>query len=217
MNATAVIPVKGLRDVKRRLSSRLSSAERAGLVMRLVGRELDVLGAVERIERVIVVTSDERVKTLAEMKHADVALQPDNGVNAAIDAGIARAYEAGAQIVVALHGDLPFIVKSDVEALLDATGAGVFVIAPDRKRIGTNAIVVRRADPVPLRFGFDSYARHLDAATSAGTLVREVRRSGLGFDLDTPGDLIQYRRRRKLRDTDRQIRQGNRIAGNAAR
>ncbi|MEZ4570655.1 MAG: hypothetical protein R2849_10080 [Thermomicrobiales bacterium] len=66
-----------------------------------------------------------------------------------------------------------FIVKSDVEALLDATGAGVFVIAPDRKRIGTNAIAVRRADPVPLRFGFDSYARHLDAATSAGTLVRE--------------------------------------------
>ncbi|CAN5799744.1 hypothetical protein BH23CHL2_BH23CHL2_17540 [soil metagenome] len=197
MTATAVIPVKGLGNAKRRLATRLWSDERARLVLRLLARELDVLGSVDSIDRIIVVTSDERVKSLAEMKGALVTLQPDNGVNAAIEAGIAVAFGSGAETVAALHGDLPFIHAADVEALIQASETGVFVIAPDRKRIGTNAIVVRRTGPIGLRFGVGSFALHLAAARLAELSVREVERDGLGFDLDTPGDLIEYRRRRR--------------------
>lgn len=200
MTATAVIPVKGLGNAKQRLSPRLGKGERAALVLRLLARELDVLNSVESIERIIVVTSDERVRTLAEMKGAVVALEPDNGVNAAIAAGVEAASRFGAEKVVALHGDLAFISSDDVQALMDASADGVFAIAPDQKREGTNAIVLRRSAPIELRFGAGSYALHVTSAHAARQSVREILRDGLGFDLDTPANLLEYRRRMRRSD-----------------
>jgi 2-phospho-L-lactate guanylyltransferase len=195
MSATAVIPVKSLANVKRRLSTRLWRAERAALVLRLLERELDVLERSPRVERVIVVTFDERVKALAESKGATVALQPDDGVNAAIQAGIDRAHASGAQLMLAIHGDLPLIETSDVEAMLQACERAGFAIAPDRYRTGTNAIGLRRDVNLALHFGNGSFQRFLSEARARPVAARVVARPGLELDLDTPGDLIEYRRR----------------------
>ncbi len=202
MSVTAVIPVKGLSGAKQRLSARLNPAERKRLVLRLLARELEVLGTICHVERIIVVTSDERVRAVAEMQGAVVALEPDDGVNAAITAGVEAAARFGAENVVALHGDLAFVTASDLEALIEASVDGVFAIAPDRRGEGTNAIVLRRTAPIELRFGAGSYARHIISAQRAGQEVREITRAGLSFDLDTPSDLIEFRRR--LRSASRQ-------------
>lgn len=193
--ATAVIPIKRLAKVKRRLAARLNSRERARLVLRMLAHEIDVLHASAGIGRIIVVTSEERVATLAEMQGALVALEADNGVNTAVQAGIARAFCAGAETVLALHGDLPFVETADVDALLAASGPGTLAIAPDRRERGTNAIVVRRGIEVGRHFGTDSYQRFLDAAEADGLMVRTVLRPGLAFDLDVPADLLEYRLR----------------------
>jgi 2-phospho-L-lactate guanylyltransferase len=193
MKATAVIPVKGLANAKRRLSSRLWRAERATLVLRLLARELDVLERSACVERVIVVTSDERVIALAESKGATVALQPDNGVNAAIRAGIERANACGSQLIFAIHGDLPSIETADVEAMLQGCELAEFAIAPDRYRTGTNAIAMRRGVDLTLQFGTGSFQRFLSEARSRGVDAQIVARRGLALDLDTPSDLLLYR------------------------
>ena len=198
---TAVIPIKRLGNVKRRLATRLRSWERAALVLRLFDRQVKILAAMPEIERVIVVTADTRVKTLAEMRGAVVALQPDEGVNAAIQAGIDEAFDAGATAVLAIHADLPFIEAIDVRELLGASAPSVFAIAPDRRKRGTNAIVLRRGMDIELQFGVDSCHRFLAASELAEIPVQQVVRPGLGFDLDLPADLLEYRAR--VRGSDR--------------
>jgi 2-phospho-L-lactate guanylyltransferase len=195
MKATAVIPVKSLANVKRRLSSRLWRAERAELVLRLLARELDVLTRSRRIERIIVVTADERVKTLAESRGATVSLLPDDGVNAAIGAGMLAAQALGAELVFAIHGDLPLIETTDVEVMLQAGEQASFAIAPDRLRSGTNAIAVREGVDVGLHFGDASFRRFLAEAAARSVAARVIARPGLELDLDTPADLNEYRRR----------------------
>jgi 2-phospho-L-lactate guanylyltransferase len=193
--ATAVIPIKGLANVKRRLAARLRKQERAALVLRLLARELEVLSKTAGIERIIVVTSEQRVAAFAEMRGAVVALEPDDGVNSAVQAGLARAYAAGACRVLALHGDLPFVEVSDITALLKASAPGVLALAPDRRQRGTNAVVVQRGMELGRHFGVDSYRRFVHAAAANGLEVRAVARPGLGFDLDVPADLMDYRMR----------------------
>ena len=193
--ATAVIPIKGLANVKRRLAARLRKHERAALVLRLLARELDVVASASGIGAIIVVTSEERVARVAEMHGALVALERDDGVNAAVQAGLERAYAVGAETVLALHGDLPFVETADIEALLAASAAGVLAIAPDRRLRGTNAIVVRRGMALGSHFGVDSYQRFVSTATADGYTVRTVATPGLGFDLDEPVDLLEYRAR----------------------
>ena len=181
---TAVIPIKRLGNVKRRLATRLRSWERAALVLRLFDRQVKILAAMPEIERVIVVTADARVKTLAEMHGAVVALQPDEGVNAAVQAGVDEAFGAGATAVLAIHADLPFIEAIDIRKLLGASTPSVFAIAPDRRKRGTNAIVLRRGMDIELQFGVDSCHRFLAASElarypgPAGGYTRAWVRSG---------------------------------------
>lgn len=209
MRATAVIPIKRLANAKRRLSSRLGRAERAALVLRLLERELDVMERSPRIERVIVVTSDQRVAALAESKRAVVALQPDNGVNAAIQAGIEGARAMGAELTFAIHGDLPLIETSDVKAMLQASEQEGFAIAPDRNGSGTNAIALRQDVSLELQFGSGSFQRFLAETQGRSFTARIVARQGLELDLDTPADLLEYRRRlRRGGDPERWERRG---------
>ena len=194
-SVTAVIPIKRLGNVKRRLTTRLRSHERAALVLRLFDRQMKTLIAMPEVERVVVVTADTRVKALAEMRGAVVALQPDRGVNAAIQAGIDEAFGAGAIKVLAIHGDLPFAEAPDIRKLIGASAPGVFVMAPDRRKRGTNAIVLRRGMALKLQFGANSCQRFLAASELGGFPVRQVSTDGLGFDLDLPVDLLVYRAR----------------------
>ncbi len=191
----AVIPIKSLANVKQRLASRLSQRERAELVLRLLEREVAVLRQSAGIDQIVIVTAGERVAALAEMHGALVALHPDNGVNAAVEAGIQRAYEEGAQSVLALHGDLPFVDVADIEMMLSASAPETLAISPDRRGIGTNAIVVQRGMEIRLQFGQDSYRRFVSSAQADGFDVRSVTSEGLGFDLDVPADLLDYRGR----------------------
>ena len=199
-SAAAVIPIKRLGNAKQRLATRLRPTERAGLVLRLFDRQLKLLVAMPEIKQVVVVTADPQVKALAEMRGAIVALQPDEGVNAAMQAGIDAAFDRGAETVLAIHGDLPFAEADDIRELLRASEPGLFVIAPDRRERGTNAIVLRRGMSIELQFGADSCQRFLAAGESAGYPIRLVCAAGLGFDLDLPADLLSFRARRRVSD-----------------
>ena len=95
-----------------------------------------------------------------------------------------------------LPGDLPFVSKGDIAALVSALppAPGV-VVAPDASEQATNALVLSPPDPDFFRFGPSSFAAHLEAARERGAPAVIVRRPGLAFDLDTPEDYRTFVRR----------------------
>jgi 2-phospho-L-lactate guanylyltransferase len=63
------------------------------------------------------------------------------------------------------------------------------VIAPDRRALGTTALLVAPPDRSPFCFGPDSFRQHLAAAEAAGVTPLVVRSPDLAMDVDVPEDL----------------------------
>jgi 2-phospho-L-lactate guanylyltransferase len=179
----AVVPYRGGELAKSRLSPAMSAADRALLAGRLVDH---VLLAVRRSEGVsgIVVVSNDSIDGVA------LLADPGRGLNAALEAGIRRVEEQGAQTVLIVPADLPFLTPADIDILASAGGdadrAGA--VAPSKDG-GTGGLLLRPPSIVEPRFGVDSGARHAAALRSAGVEPAIVQRSGLALDIDVPEDL----------------------------
>jgi hypothetical protein len=80
----------------------------------------------------------------------------------------------------------------DLELLL-AEDAPV-VIAPDRHRRGTNALLLAPPSVISPAFGEDSFRAHREGARRASSDARIVTSRGLATDVDDPEDLQLLRR-----------------------
>jgi len=71
------------------------------------------------------------------------------------------------------------------------------VIAADRRRSGTNTLLIRERAlrRFVFRFGPRSFARHHESATTAGFTVVVHEDPDLSFDVDDPADYREWRRR----------------------
>ena len=110
------------------------------------------------------------------------------------DHGLIAAYEmvaarTGAERLLFIHADLPFLGQEDISAVIAASLDHHAVFSPDFTETGTNAVLRWRDQSVPLCFGEDSFARHQQAAKAAETRWRVVRASGVARDVDEPEDL----------------------------
>jgi 2-phospho-L-lactate guanylyltransferase (CobY/MobA/RfbA family) len=63
------------------------------------------------------------------------------------------------------------------------------VIAPDRHKKGTNALLISPSGLIDYDFGEDSFERHCELAKEAGARLEIVDLPTLGLDLDKPEDL----------------------------
>ena len=173
---------------KSRLAGALGPANRAELALAMLE---DVLESARqaRVGRVLVVTDSAAVRAVAA-RHGAAALRvrPRGTRSAARDA-LAAVARRGARRVAILPADLPLLRPADIVALAVRARTADVVLAPDRRRDGTNALVLSSPLALAPRFGPSSYRRHLDAARLAGLRSRIVRRRGLAFDLDDPDDL----------------------------
>ncbi len=125
MPTHAVIPVKTLRDSKRRLAHLLTAGERAELIGRFLDNLLLTLAAAPDIDRTLVVTCDPAVAALARWRGAEVLMEAAaDGLNRAATRGVAQAAAAGATAVLLLPADLPFARVEDIEAMLRPLGKG---------------------------------------------------------------------------------------------
>ena len=173
---------------KSRLAGVLGPASRAALALAMLE---DVLESARhaRVGRVLVVTESAAVRAVAA-RHgaASLRVRPRGTRRAARDA-LAAAARRGARRVVILPADLPLLRPADIVALAARARTADVVLAPDRRRDGTNALVLSPPLALAPRFGPSSYRLHLDAARLAGLRSRTVRRQGLALDLDDPADL----------------------------
>ena len=191
MTLWAIVPVKPLRRGKSRLAQVLTQEERADLNRSLLVHTIDTLTAIPEIEQVLVVSRDQAALALAR-EHGARTVQ-ENGapqLNVALARATIVAKNYVTRGVLIVPADLPLISPEDVRAMLDRVEAPpVVVVAPDRHRKGTNALLVCPVGMIDYDFGPDSFRRHCDRALQAGARLEICELPSLALDVDMPEDL----------------------------
>jgi 2-phospho-L-lactate guanylyltransferase (CobY/MobA/RfbA family) len=137
------------------------------------------------------------------------------GLNSAVTYAYGLAARGGADKVLILPADLPFVTTADINLMIDAglndwpgNGTGdvtaldfepsltlafdkaqpVVAICSDRRGDGTNGLLLRPALEFDFFYGPNSLKLHIQEAVERGYLVRLVNAVGLQFDLDIEKD-----------------------------
>ena len=191
MTLWAIVPVKPLRRGKSRLAEVLSEEERLALNSQLLIHTIDTLKEIPEIEQVLVVSRDQSALSLARA-HGARTVQ-ENGapeLNVALTRATIVAKQYATRGVLIIPSDLPMISKEDVSAMLDMVkDPPVVVVAPDRKKEGTNALLVCPVGLIEYDYGPNSFERHCLAAEAAGARLEICELSSLALDMDVPEDL----------------------------
>ncbi len=191
----AVVPVKPLRRGKSRLAQVLSVEEREQLNNEMLERTIKALHAVSEIEQVLVISRDQAALALAREHHARTLQEEGSAdLNKVLQRAtlVAKAYAACGVLV--LPADLPLITPEDIRMLLAYGGnPPEVVIAPDRRRRGTNALLISPIGLIPYAFGPNSFQAYLREAKHVSARVSICECNNLALDLDTPDDLDYWR------------------------
>ena len=191
MTMWAIVPVKPLRRGKSRLAGVLSEEERTALNNYLLAHTLDTLKATREIEQVLVVSRDPAALALAR-EHGARTVQ-ENGapqLNVALTRAtiVAKNYSTSGVIIV--PADLPLITPQDIRSMLEFIhDPPVVVVAPDRHRLGTNALLVCPVGLIQYDFGPGSFERHCERARQIGARLEICDLPSLALDVDLPEDL----------------------------
>lgn len=191
MTVWAIVPVKPLRRGKSRLAEVLSQEERTDLNRRLLSHTLDILAGLSDIEQVLVISRDQAVLALAREYGARTV--QENGaphLNVALTRATILARNYATRGVLIIPADLPLITPEDIRAVMDrAKDPPVVVVAPDRRREGTNALLVCPVGIIDYEFGPGSFERHCERARKAGARLEICELPSLALDMDLPEDL----------------------------
>ena len=191
MTLWAIVPVKPLRRGKSRLSKILTEDERTDLNKRLLVNTLETLSEIPEIEHVLVVSRDQAALSLAREFGARTVLE--NGMpllNVALTRATVVAKEYATRGVLIVPADLPLITPEDVRVMLGKVkDSPVVIVAPDRHREGTNALLVCPAGLIDYDFGPGSFERHCERARMVGARLEIVELDSLALDMDVPEDL----------------------------
>ena len=152
---------------------------------------LKTLKSIHEIDTVLVVSRDPAALAVARDFDAKTVLEDGNPeLNTALRraAMVAKAYYAN-QILV-MPADLPLVKANHIKDFLALSGeAPELIIAPDRRKDGTNALFINPADLIDFYYGTGSFGKHLRAAEIKGAAIQIVESEELGLDLDIPEDL----------------------------
>jgi 2-phospho-L-lactate guanylyltransferase len=189
MKAYAVVPVKHLAASKGRLSSILSPEDRKRLTLVMLE---DVLTAIKcsSIEKIVVVGSDLRVGDLAMDADIVYISEEISGLNRSIRVSIEWCRKEGADSILVLPADVPFLSSTDIDRIVELSEGtdSVMVLSPSEDW-GTNALYLRPPNLIPASFGRGSFNRHIRLASDKCVRVKVYYSSSLALDVDTKKDL----------------------------
>lgn len=187
----AIVPVKPLRRGKSRLSSVLTQQERTDLNRHLLSHTLETLKAIGDIENILVVSRDPAALTLARDYGARTVQEKGAPqLNVALTRATVVVKEYTTRGVLIVPADLPLITPQDVQTMLEyAKDPPVVVVAPDRHREGTNALLICPVGLIEYDFGPNSFQRHCELARSIGARLEIVDLPSIALDVDLPEDL----------------------------
>jgi 2-phospho-L-lactate guanylyltransferase len=152
---------------------------------------VETLKKVRDIDHILVVSRDP--EALAAARGAGARTLLENGhpeINGALTraALVAGAYKARGVLII--PADLPLLDPDDIRRMvaLGRLGPSV-VIAPDRKREGTNGMLISPPDAISFDYGPGSFKRHCEKALAAGVVLEVCELDSIALDLDMPEDL----------------------------
>jgi 2-phospho-L-lactate guanylyltransferase len=190
MRVYTVVPLKRLDKCKTRLSSVLTQEERRDLSLNMLRDVLEALRE-SKAEDVGVVAHDNAVKLVAAEFGVDFI--DDGGVlglNETVRRVSRRIKASGFDAMFVVLADVPQILPSDVNSMLDSLKMpGSMVICPSVGN-GTNALLMSPPDAVDLCYGKNSFYRHVREAEARHICCWIYRSESASADVDTPKDLL---------------------------
>jgi len=187
----AIIPVKPLRRGKSRLAKVISADKRADLNQYLLEHTIQVLNSIDEIEHILVISRDKEALALARELGARTVQEYGNpDLNTALSRAVevAKSYETCGILII--PADLPRLAAEDIKAILaHRNDPPVVVIAPDRKKQGTNTLLVCPPGLIDFKYGKGSFDKHSQQALDAGVRLEICNLPSLELDLDEPEDL----------------------------
>ena len=197
MNVTGLIPVKGFRNAKQRLSPLLGAAEREVLAETMFRDVLREVLLARGLAGTFVVTGDDKVAEIAASFGAAVIRErAESGETDAVNYARAELKHAGCEAVLILPGDMPLVRSADIEELLAQVPAKASppfaLLVPSHDRMGTNALLLAPPDILQLRFGYDSFSFHLSQVSAQGLPLRFIENEHIALDIDEPKDLQRF-------------------------
>lgn len=186
-----LLPVKDLRNAKKRLAGVLTPEERFGLAEAMLSDTIRTVQRVRRAEKIFVVTNYQPVLDAAEENGWEI-LREDRQISEshAVDFAARVCEERGVTGLLRVPLDVPLAQAGDIDELLtiECGGRGL-VIVPSRDGTGTNAILRTPPALFPSHFGEGSFAKHVSEAERTGARVFIRRNSRLEMDVDDESDL----------------------------
>ena len=198
-----IVPVKPLAEAKSRLAPILTTSERASVALNLLKHTLQVLQELVKAKKsagTLVVSSDPYILNEAEKLSALTLLQTRDGSEAKDNEALNRDLQVAtnwaitklkATRLLILPADLPWLTSFDISELLSLEYKAI--LAPDRVRLGTNALVLpaQIALSFAYSFGENSFKLHQEQLSRRGVPYGVVYLDNLAFDLDQAEDLAQ--------------------------
>ena len=187
----AIVPVKPLRHGKSRLAGILTQEERAALNRQMLVHTIDTLKAIREIDQILVISRDQAALALAR-DHGARTVQ-ENGaseLNLALSRATIVARSNITRGVLIVPADLPLLTPEDVHAMMEcAKSPPVVVVAPDRHRLGTNALLISPVGLIEYDFGPGSFQHHCERTLQKGARLEICELPSLALDVDLPEDL----------------------------
>ena len=191
-----VIPVRSFEHGKSRLADHFTPHQRSRLAQAMA----EIVVAPRDDADTIVVCNDDSVAQWARSRAAMVVTTDASGLNPSLTAtrdSVLRSTDA--DWIVVAHADLPLatdIVRAIGAAIATPSDGGERVlVATDRRRDGTNVLVLTRATFAQWEFmyGPGSLEAHRAQAERLGLPVIEIDDASLAVDIDTHDDLHTVR------------------------
>lgn len=185
-----LVPIKDLRGAKQRLAPILLPEERPQLARAMAEDVFDALVPFALSPGVAVVSGDPWASLQAKRRRFTIILDDEQvGETAAIEMATSFCLNNGTDFSLVFPADIPLITSEEVQVVLDIIPPRGCVVVPAGDGRGTNGILRRPADLIPLRFGNDSLLPHLASARATGheLIIREL--PGIALDVDRPEDL----------------------------
>ena len=186
-----LLPIKDLRNAKKRLLGVLTTEERFGLAQAMLADTIRAVQGVRAAEKIFVVTNYQPAIDIAEENGWEI-LREDRQISESdsVDAASRICEQRDVRALLRIPLDLPLIEPRDIEELLVLEcSAPAMAIVPSRDGTGTNALLRTPPTLFPSHFGNGSFAKHVAEAERVGAQVILRNNARLEMDVDDEGDL----------------------------
>ncbi|MGQ9468769.1 MAG: 2-phospho-L-lactate guanylyltransferase [Nitrososphaerales archaeon] len=189
------IPVKALKDAKRRLEVILRPEERRLLCIAMLRDVLKAVNISRYVEKVVIISCDQTILKLARKMRAIAFDEGESrGLNSAIERIARFCADEGAKSMLVLPIDIPLVKNDDIDNIIQKSHLRSIVISSSMDGKGTNALLMNPPTAIKLKFGINSFKAHINEAIANGIQYKIYRSPRVALDIDTPRDLITFSR-----------------------